>query len=1122
MITSINNKEDKEINWSNNVGDDISTKNKFSIDYSIRGTAKCKVCKAAIAKDELRIGTLVQYQTTYYIQYRHVQCAFRAFRRARVADNIIMNASDIDGIEKISLEDQSKIKILIGKENLERRALPEKKTRKKSNRVLINCPAESRQKLMPSNLPEIPVLFTNADQLTSSKMSELQVHVTKEKPLIVAICEVKPKNRAEVDLLDFALADYTLHPTNLDNGTEIGRGIAVYTHKTIEKSVIDVKPTTPFNESCLLEIKLKGRDRLLFGCIYRSPTISSTSKVNNERLNKLFLEISESNYSHICLVGDFNFRDINWETCSTIHNEESKEYKFIETIQSCFLHQHMTKHTRRRGNDVPSLIDLVFTNEIMQISDIKNLPPLGRSDHDVISFKFHSYLDFSKPKSSYLFRNGDYPAMKELLKNECWREDFLANSDNKSVEGLWRDFKSKILSLRDKFVPIKTTTGNPTWKSKGSVPIDAPTRIAIKEKKTLHHRWSKANKVCDATEHRKNYLKATNKVKRLMRKAKRNFERDIANKSKSNPKAFWSFIRNKLKTKAGVGPLLANDKDKTTVCFDDKGKANILQEQFCSVFTLEPDGSLPPFSERTDANLMDITLTEDLIRTELLSLNVNKASGPDDVHPRILLELADELSAPLALLFQKTLRDGIIPSDWKKATVSPIYKKGQKNKAENYRPISLTSIVCKIMEKLLKDSIMQHLVDNSLLSSKQFGFLFGRSTVTQLLRFLDDCLDKTVNGGVVDTIYMDFAKAFDKVPHKRLLHKLKAYGIKGNILGWIEAFLTDREQVVQVNGEKSDIAPVHSGVPQGSVLGPILFIIYINDLPEHVKSTIYLFADDTKIAHQVSSAEDSQQLIDDLNELSKWSSTWLLEFNVDKCHVLTIGRLENITHTERYQLNGTELEHVFEEKDLGVIIDSNLTFEQHISQKVMKANAIMGSIRRAFTFLDKNLFRKLFVTFVRPHLEYAQSVWAPHSAKHVNMIESVQQRATRLVNDFKNIEYSDRLRLLDLPTLAHRRARGDMIEIWKHFNVYDKSSLGQAFKPRTRIIRSKTMQLLNNKSKDGVRGPQRNSFYHRTVDVWNKLPEKVKVSKTINEFKNNLDNEWNDIPSKYGSTESGF
>ena len=235
------------------------------------------------------------------------------------------------------------------------------------------------------------------------------------------------------------------------------------------------------------------------------------------------------------------------------------------------------------------------------------------------------------------------------------------------------------------------------------------------------------------------------------------------------------------------------------------------------------------------------------------------------------------------------------------AYVSPIFRKGARNKAENYRPISLTSILCILMESFVKDSIMTHTAEN-LFSSEQYGFINGRSTTTQLLSYLDKCTDTIVSGGVVDTIYFDFAKAFDSVPHERLPGKLKSYGINGKILEWIKAFLSNRRQILNVNGMKSDPATVLSGIAQGSVLGPILFVIYINDLPEVVKCGTYLFADDTKIFRQITTKEDALQLQSDINSLEQWSQKWLLTFHPKKCHVLMLGKFYNITHTAKYTI----------------------------------------------------------------------------------------------------------------------------------------------------------------------------------------------------------------------------
>ena len=419
------------------------------------------------------------------------------------------------------------------------------------------------------------------------------------------------------------------------------------------------------------------------------------------------------------------------------------------------------------------------------------------------------------------------------------------------------------------------------------------------------------------------------------------------------------------------------------------------------------------------------------------------------------------------------------------------------------------------MESFIKDVVMKHLNSENLLSCKQYGFISGRSTTTQLLSYLDKCIETIVTGGVVDTIYFDFAKAFDTVPHRRLLEKLSCYGISGNIINWIKAFLLGRSQVVRVNGEKSEETAVLSDIPQGSVLGLLLFVVYINDLPESVKSNIFLFADDTKILKQITSKEDALDLQSDIDSLEQWSNKWLLSFHPDKCHVLTLGEFHNIMHTQRYKINGQELEHVFVEKDLGVKVDSALRFEEHISEKVKKANTMVGLIRRSFSFLDCELFKKLYTTFVRPHLEYAQSVWSPHLLKQIIILENVQIRATKLVDDLQHLDYPERLKKLNIPTLAYRRLRGDMIELYQHFNKYDRDTITQSFQQKSRISRKHNLQLVWRKAKDGVTGLQTNSFYYRTTRMWNDLPNEVVDAKDLNNFKNKLDVVWEHDPIKF-------
>ena len=260
------------------------------------------------------------------------------------------------------------------------------------------------------------------------------------------------------------------------------------------------------------------------------------------------------------------------------------------------------------------------------------------------------------------------------------------------------------------------------------------------------------------------------------------------------------------------------------------------------------------------------------------------------MHGKLVRELSEELGPSLVDLFLASLDTGVVPQDFRDATVVPLHKKGGRDKAENYRPISLTSIVGKILESIIKDNIVRFLDENGLIRDSQHGFTSGRSCLTNLLEFMEEISRELDNGSCVDVVYLDFAKAFDKVPHKRLLSKLEVRGITGQILRWIDGWLSNRRQKVSVDGELSEWAIVKSGVPQGSVLGPLLFLVYINDIDEDISSKFGKFADDSKVAKVVNTTDDAEILREDLVKLQNWSHDWQMEFNSDKCQVMHIGK----------------------------------------------------------------------------------------------------------------------------------------------------------------------------------------------------------------------------------------
>ncbi len=440
----------------------------------------------------------------------------------------------------------------------------------------------------------------------------------------------------------------------------------------------------------------------------------------------------------------------------------------------------------------------------------------------------------------------------------------------------------------------------------------------------------------------------------------------------------------------------------------------------------------------------------------------------------------------------------------------PHLKKGPKSSPANYRPVSLTSIASKIMESFIREHILNHLIVNNQLSKKQFGFLKGRSTMLQLVKVLDewiDLLEVQTNKGI-DTVYMDFQKAFDKVPHRRLLLKMQSYGLGTTLVNWVKDFLSNRKHCVNVNGTKSDWSNVSSGIPQGTVLGPTLFVLYINDMPDDIISQVYLFADDTKVFSPISKNTPPDILQEDLNRLTQWSEKWLLLFHPEKCKVLRIGNRTDPPYD--YTINTTKLEHVRDEKDLGVIIDNSLKFQEHINNKVNKANSIMGAIRRSFKYLDAESFKKIYKGIVRPHLEYAVPVWAPHYKKDIRTIEGVQRRATKLINGFKDKCYSDRLRELRMPTLVYRRQRGDMIQTFKLLTgKYDRDV--SDFLPvlpqpeNSRRTRGHSLKLTKKRATKDV---SKFSFTRRVVNIWNSLPESVISATSLNAFENRLDRYW--------------
>jgi hypothetical protein len=384
---------------------------------------------------------------------------------------------------------------------------------------------------------------------------------------------------------------------------------------------------------------------------------------------------------------------------------------------------------------------------------------------------------------------------------------------------------------------------------------------------------------------------------------------------------------------------------------------------------------------------------------------------------------------------------------------------------------------------------------------------------------MEDWMKMMDNGKQVDVIYTDYSKAFDTVSHSKLLLKLDRLGIKGQILEWIKDFVTDRTQRVRVEEFLSQSEKVKSGVPQGSVLGPVLFLIFINDLPQNVQEALLmLFADDAKIAKEISNTEDREILQKSVNQLVEWSKKWSLKLNPSKCKVINIGRGDVCNNEYYINLEGesTKLSKVESEKDLGVHIDNKLSFDTHISKSVKSANRVTGLINRSFKRMGSTTFTNLYKSLIRPHMEYGSVVWNPHTVKQQKLVEGVQRRATKLTPKMQDLNYEQRLVKLGLPSLQYRRIRADMLQVYKIMHGFDKIAVNKFFEMNdNRRTRGHKFKIKKQRCKTNIR---KYSFSERVVDGWNALPEHVVDAPNINTFKSRLNVHWKTHPVKFSPT----
>ena len=576
-------------------------------------------------------------------------------------------------------------------------------------------------------------------------------------------------------------------------------------------------------------------------------------------------------------------------------------------------------------------------------------------------------------------------------------------------------------------------------------------------------------------------------IKADIRKQHALYVNNLVGDVKANPRDFYRYINSQKKDTQGIPPL--KKRQGGGLAQSDFEKASEFNGQFTDVFT-KSEHSQVPLLDRSVPFMEDIVVTKEGVTKLLKGLNPSKALGPDELHPRVLKELATELGPIFAHLFQQSIDKGEIPKEWSLANICPLFKKGDRSLACNYRPVSLTCVPCKLLEHIVCSNIMAHLDEHKLLSEKQHAFRKWHSCETQLITVIDDWAKILNNQGQIDTFILDFEKAFDTPSHELLKSKLFSYGIGGKTMKWIDAFLCFRQQRVVVNGVKSDWAPVVSGVPQGTVLGPLLFSLHINDIMSDIESEIRLFADDCVCYREIKDIEDTLKLQKDIDRLGIWARKWGMRFQPVKCNMMQLTNKHNKIDAS-YTLEGTVLENVESIKYLGGTITSDLKWNSHIRNVCSKANRTLGFLRRNLFSCPQDVKEGAYKTLVRPILEYGSTVWDPHCKGLNDELENVQKRAARFVTRNYSYETGSMTGILEelkWETLQKRRKDNRLILMYK--GLKGKARIPtDGLIPKNRRCRHQHSLVFQipSASKDSYM----KSFFPQTIRDWNALPDSL-------------------------------
>ena len=773
-------------------------------------------------------------------------------------------------------------------------------------------------------------------------------------------------------------------------------------------------------EVCWVELIISKQQSVFIGCVYIPPkTQRLFQSPLEETLQKVSLVARPDDT--IIMMGDYNMSGIKWDASEDGVHAIPVNGESMYTIGSNFL-DTMDSFELKQFNSLPthsdSTLDLVFCNK--DDVYISAATKSNTSTHEPLEVTID--INYTPPvnkqkRSVYNYKKADFPTILHILSLMYW-----GNFDNFSVHEAFSHFYDILYAVLKDNVPVIDIKPNdyPIWYSHELIRL-IKSRDKVREKFVKHGRDKNSVFYHDFSS-----LRA--EVKRKQKTCYKEYLTDLASQMQINPKRFWGYANST--SKSGKMPTVMHYKG--VQLSSTSTIANAFNQFFHSVFN--SNAYSLPYCKFINVPMFKISvITAEQVKKHLLSLKRNTSSGYDNVSAFFLIKCADVLCEPLAQLFNLSIKRGVYPDVLKRNNIIPIHKKEDKTGVVNYRGISMEPIIAKLFERIVNDKLRHHL--KPLITPEQHGFMPGRSTSSNLacyVDFISNCLD---NKHEVHSIYTDFKKAFDVVPHNLLLHKLcNQFGIQGTMLKWFQSYLSDRYQRVLLNGYTSDWTHVLSGVPQGSVLGPTLFLMFINDLPSVLNhSNSLLFADDAKVFKQINCTDDCARLQADILSLSNWCITWGISLNLDKCFFINFNLKRKNVIDFIYRIYNEVLPCVNEITDLGVVFTTNLSFKTHINHTVSKCLKTLGYIKRITKpFSDPKLLISLYCAFIRSRIEYCSVVWSPSTQVLIDKCEQVQRKFVRFLTykiglfDKYTYSYTQMCKFFGLQSLQTRRNISDV------------------------------------------------------------------------------------------------